>query len=245
MIKLLKSKDSVSPYAVPLVWSEIVEKLKELLSSATCSSSVNQCEIEGRLGLFEDGKNEVGVSKEWFESKLLHFCAPGVHWDRTEEETTTAYLYGDGLRAIQKADNTTTFIFKNRRSKIDVQLEGAALQIRFAHALEIPMEPPCATFKWVRLRKRKSFYRGPFRFDFSYILEEKSLKHAGEQPMKYEIEIEFLPASLRECIDRGEHVDFQYYALAFLMLMHDLVTENGHNAAESQLKASILRKQKF
>ena len=206
------------------------------------SSRYEHSELEGRIGHFDADKQRFvsDVDPQWFMSKLAHFLAPGTQWDRIEDETTTSYLFENGLRAVQRADDTAVFVRKERRSTVDVRFSGCEYDVRFAHAVEIPQDPPCATSTWVRKRQRKSFYLGAFRFDFSNIMEAATLQAALEQPIKHEIEIEYVPHALSDT-SKSCWKDAAYCALTMIMLLQDLVTPNGTDATADAQALQILR----
>lgn len=204
------------------------------------SSRYEHSELEGRIGRFDATTQRFtsDVEPHWFMEKLAHFLAPGTQWDRIENETTTSYLFKDGVRAVQRADDTAIFVRKERRSTIDAQFAGCDYDIRFAHAVELPQNPPCATSTWVRKRQRRSFYTGPFRIDFSNIMEAATLQEALEKPIKHEIEVEYVPDAAG---DDERWQNTAYCAMTMVFLLHDLLTPNGTDCASDARLFKILR----
>ena len=245
MRKLYRIKIRMSDLAkfkVPNCWQPHVKTIVEWFVK-TAQSSNAHTEIEGRLGQYnqQTQKFDSTVSSEWFFEKLTHFMAPGASWDRIEEETTTSYLFPNGVRAVQSANETAVFIRKIRRSTVDAQFEGSGHHIRLSHAVELPQDPPCDTPTWVRKRNRRSFYIGAFRFDFSNILEAPTLQAAIEQPIKYEIEIEYVPQQIAQHSDDSNWQNKTFCALTILCLLHDLSTPNGSDCTENALPLHIER----
>lgn len=209
-------------------------------------------EIEGRVGRFDADANRFDsqVPAKWFAEKLAYFMAPGVQWDRVEDETTTSYLFDGGVRAVQRQDETAVFVQKVRKSTIDLRFDGCPLDVRLAYSLEIPKPAPSTTACWVRMRQRKSFSAGLFRFDFSSIIEAKTQQEAQQkQDAKYEIEIEYMgrgggggdddDANKKDAGDRRD--SRAYLAMSMLFKLHDLVTPNGTDCSESARPIEILQ----
>jgi len=225
---------------VPPAFNHLAPVLANWLAHAARSSE--HVEIEGRVGTYGERKFDASVDEQWFNDKLAYFMAPGARWDRTEEETTTAYLFDNGVRGVKRADETAEFVRKVRKAHFDLALDGCAYSVRLAHSFELPMAAPCASAIWVRLRRRKSFYYKQFRYDFTWILEGPTLQAAKQADMKHEMEIEFVGDRMLAG-DNGEHA--HYLAMSLLFKMHDLVTPNGTDVTLDGARKINVLKMKF
>lgn len=235
---------------VPTAFAENVSTIVEWFEALPLDSQI--AEIEGRIGKFdvESSRFDSQVPAKWFAEKLAYFMAPGVRWDRVEDETTTSYLFEGGVRAVQRQDETAVFVQKVRKSTIDLRFADCPFDVRLAYSLEIPKPAPSTTACWVRMRQRKSFYAGAFRFDFSSIIEAKTQQEAQQkQEAKYEIEIEYVGNNLSDeqqsngDKDRRENTkrSSKYLAMSMLFKLHDLVTPNGTDCSESARPIEILQ----
>lgn len=250
-------------YYVPEVFKKHIGVILKWMERVRLNAP--ETEIEGRIGVFlpNERRFETGIDSKWFNEKLAYFMAPGTQWDRVEDETTTSYLFEGGVRAIQNEDETAVFSEKLRKSSVDLRFRGAKYDVRLSYALEIPKPPPATTSVWVRMRHRKSFFLGPFRYDFSNIIEARTLQEAQkiaqrqtasqtkttkkkeggekeESVVKHEIEIEYVGAER----NAEQSEEKEYLAVSLLFKLHDLVTPNGTDCSESALPLEILQVKK-
>jgi len=225
---------------VPIQFGDLEPVLAQWFQHAARSSE--HVEIEGRVGTHGEDKFDASVDERWFNDKLAYFMAPGARWDRIEEETTTAYLFDNGVRGVKRADETAEFVRKVRKAHFDLALDDCAHSVRLTHSFELPMPAPCASAIWVRLRRRKSFYYKQFRYDFSWILEGPTLQEAKQADMKHELEIEFVGDRLAAARDARLS---RYLAMSLLFKLHDLVTANGTDVSLDGARETKMLKMKF
>jgi len=242
-------------FQVPAAFQANIDRLSEWFSAALrFSTDISHCEIEGKIGAFSTRSRrfESIVRPNHFNAQLARCqraASSAAHniFDRTEDETTVTFAFSNGVRGTQYRDQRSEFVRKRRISNWDVAFDDPSLQerqccVRLSHNVEEPCEPPCEQVKWVRVRKRHSFYyRKVWRFDFTYVRQGATRSEATVAPLQHEIEIEYIGGPLPDDSTESVREKYtQYLVTSLLLKLHDMLAlTNGRQPSALRILQHI------
>lgn len=239
-------------FQIPPAFRPHIDQLSEwVLAALSHSKDLSHCELEGKIGTFSTAHRrfESIVQPKHFNAQLgrCQRAAAGASvFDRTENETTITFLFSNGVRGTQYRDQHSEFVRKRRISNWDVAFGGGTSSpdrqccVRLSHNVEEPCDAPCEQVKWVRIRKRHSFYyRKVWRFDFTYVRQGATRTEATTAPLQHEIEIEYIgsesDAPQRQSQESMRKKYAQYLVSSLLLKLHDML------ALSNDRQPSVLR----
>jgi len=197
---------------------------------------LGHAELEVRLGRADPTTGEwmVGLTEPTF-TEILTMFLKYAGWDNvTAWSDSHDYMYtvnSATIRTSVKLDTSMqiSHIIKQRIDTVELRLRNFG-RARVALMTETPvcakMLPETVTPHLVRLKKRRSFTRGPWRFDLTRVWSGAT--RSGAEMMQsggectYEVEVEFVPEP--EYWDEPKHT-FTYIATSLLMKMVDVLSD--------------------
>ena len=188
---------------------ESVEALVSQLCAALADGADGALELEARLGYINpvDCKFRPGVPPDVFDRLLRAFELNGSWAATTEfaESRDVAHRVGDRLVRTTTAPDGVTHCVKTVLGRAAlcatgqrVTAAGAALDVRVSLAREELVLsrdlPPYVEPEWVRVKQRRSFSWGAWRWDFTRVWQAATFLEAdaavATQPPVLEVELE-------------------------------------------------------
>lgn len=215
---------------------ELVETLKQ--KSAQASGECSVFELEARLGYINPMNNsfQPGVSEAKFDTILTAFTVCSSWHSVTDFVESWDVMYKVGQRNV-RTTTTPDGVEHCEKDKLEsvsmcasgnkVNATGDAVDIRVALAREklvlskelIHNVHP----QLVRVKQRKSFCWGAWRWDLTRVWEGATLMEVdanrATQPPRYEVEIELV-----KCDDYLAKHSAEHTAASLLLKLHDIVT---------------------
>lgn len=197
---------------------------------------IPHAEIEARLGSIDPttGVWVSGVSDVAFNEILTMFLNYDG-WDLSTAWTDMHdYMYASGSTNVRTSVNLNTslqltHITKQRIGMVELQMRNLG-RVRVSLSTETPVcsktLPETVTPHMVRIKKRRSFYRSPWRFDLTRVWRGSSRSEAERAQSRgedsFEVEIEFVPDA--EYWESAKHTS-TYVATSLLMKTVDVLSD--------------------
>ncbi len=234
--KQVENKENIE-IVIPTPFSSHMEKVTAWFLNAA-NENIPGTEIEGKIGNFTLAGFESAVPGALFNTQLARCkrAATAEHlkiFEKSEIQTTVTFLFANGVRGTQYSDQSSEFVRKRRVSSLDFSFakkKQDGPSIRLSYNVETACKPPCDVVKMVRLRQRESFfYKGTWRFDFTFVRQGATKAEAKLAPLQHEIELEYI-GNLN---DSNTVEQARYNVTSMLLKLHDLtVTNGGMNTVE-------------
>lgn len=168
------------------------DKCKPIFHNHKTKSNI---EFEMRLGKFNGNMFDTNVGKHTFE-KVMNGLCKYKEWESIKDTITTSYYKGNTRMTIDEESNETTVVKKTKIENVDYILKDCPLDVRFAVALETPVDQSDdEVMDFVRHKKRKSFVRKNLTIDMTVVTGDPD-DIDDESEESYEIEMEIVDPNL-------------------------------------------------
>ena len=231
-------------FEIPPAIMKHIDTLTQWFHSAMIDKREGR-EIEGKIGSYSSEGFQSVVPASIFNMQLARCqraASAGGIFEKSERQTTVTYLFANGVRGTQYSDQKSEFVRKRRVSNFDISFgnnnqNNNALTARLSFNIETPCQPPCEKIQLVRLRQRESFYyKGTWRFDFTYVRQGATKPEATNAPLQHEIELEYIASG--NGVEMGELSEgateeqrARYNVTSMLLKLNDLtIPEGGANS---------------
>lgn len=193
-------------------------------------------ELDVRLGSTDSSGGWVtGVSESMFNEILTMFLKYDG-WDEASDrwEDIHDYMYSVGDASVRTTVQLDTslqlsHIIKHRVGMVELKMRNhgrARVALKTETSVCAKTLPETVTPSMVRIKKRRSFTRGPWRFDLTRVWRGASRSLAEEAQSRgecvYEVEVEFVPDA--DYWDDVKH-SHTYVATSLLMKMVDVLSD--------------------